>query len=463
MREILQTPELLIQRYFWTMKVKTLIVTLLILLWATVISAQTFDQNKLDQFFDRLSEKNEAMGSVIITKDGNALYTRSIGYAQINDTKKVPMTMSTRHRIGSITKMFTAVMILQLVEEGKLKLTDRLDSYFSQIPNADKITISHILSHRSGIHDITADPELRPRRRTTEVTMDEMLAIISKGASDFEPGSKYSYSNSGYFILGCLVEKLGGKSYEKAIKERIISKIGLNDTYVATGGINVSKNESFSYRRLSDWRQQPETHWSILYGSGSLISTPADMTRFVEALFDLKFFSQESFDLMKTIKDGYGLGMDTFTFAEKIFYGHTGGIDGFGSWLAYLPKEKLTIAYTTNGKVYPVSKILEGIVDIYFNRPFEIPSFESVAVSPEILQKYVGVYVRQGAPVKFTFTRDSRTLFISVNGGRKLPLEATSENKFKLESQGMTLEFDIQQNLMTLKRGGGTRVFTKEN
>lgn len=234
---------------------KGFVLTTWLILSAPILAdAQVFNQGKLDTFFDRLTENNEAMGSLIIVKDGKTLYTRSIGYSKISETEKTPMTSVTRHRVGSITKMFTAVMILQLVEEGRLKLSDRLNEYLPQVPNADKITIASMLSHRSGIHDIMADPALRPRRRTTRVTKEEMLAIISKTSSDFEPGTQFAYSNSGYFVLGYLVEKLGGDSYEKAMQKRITSKIGLKDTYVAIEGINSSKNESFSYTRLADWK-----------------------------------------------------------------------------------------------------------------------------------------------------------------------------------------------------------------
>jgi D-alanyl-D-alanine carboxypeptidase len=133
------------------MKAKVLFATLLTLAFFTAGYAQTLDKAKLDQFFDRLAEKNKAMGSLAIVKDGKVLYSRAIGYSQINGTEKKPLTTANRFRIGSITKMFTATMILQLIEEGKLKLTDRLDEFLPQIPNAGKITIAQILSHRRGI------------------------------------------------------------------------------------------------------------------------------------------------------------------------------------------------------------------------------------------------------------------------------------------------------------------------
>jgi len=139
------------------MKTKILFATLLTLALFTPGYAQTLDKAKLDQFFDRLTEKNKAMGSLVIAKDGKVLYTRAIGYAQVDATAKKPLTAASRFRIASITKTFTAVMILQLVEEGKLKLTDTLDKFFPQVPNAQKITILQILSHRSGIPNVRRD------------------------------------------------------------------------------------------------------------------------------------------------------------------------------------------------------------------------------------------------------------------------------------------------------------------
>jgi D-alanyl-D-alanine carboxypeptidase len=445
------------------MKIKILFATLLTLALFTAGDAQTLDKAKLDQFFDRLAEKNKAMGSLTIAKDGNVLYTRAIGYSQINGTEKKPLTAATRYRIGSITKMFTAVMILQLVEEGKLKLTDTLDKFVTQIPNAEKITIGQILAHRSGIPNVRRDREnLNETWSRTPITKDEMLALIVKGTPDFEPDAKHSYSNSGYFLLGLILEKLTGKPYGEALEERITSKIGLKDTYTATGSIDVNKNESLTYFRSGgDWKQGPETHPSLLFSAGAIVSTPNDMSKFIQALFDLKLISQESLSQMKTIRDGDGLGMEPFTFAGKTFYGHTGGGDNYGAWLAYLPEEKLAVAYTTNAKVYPVKNIVSGVIDIYYNKPFQIPTFETIVLSPEVLDKYVGVYSSPEVPVKFTITREGSTLFVQPGAQSAAPLEATAQDKFEL-SVGVVFEFDAAKNQMIQKRGGRERVFTKE-
>jgi CubicO group peptidase (beta-lactamase class C family) len=440
------------------MKIKNLFAILLTLAFFTAGHAQTLDKAKLDQFFDRLAEKNKAMGSLTIARDGNVLYTRSIGYSQINGTEKKPLTSATRYRVGSITKMFTAAMIFQLVEKGKLKLTDTLDKFFPQVANAKKITIAQILAHRSGIHEVTGDRDFRTLRFKS-ITKDEMLAFIAKSTPDFEPDAKYSYSSAGYFLLGYIIERLTGEPYQEALKKRITSKIGLKDTYVSTGNIDVNKNESFSYRYVRDWEQQPETHSSLLFGSGAMISTPNDLTKFIEALFNGKIVSKASLNQIMQNK----FGMDTFTYNGKTFYGHTGGIDNFGSWLAYLPEEKLALAYASNAKVYPVAKIVDSVFDIYWNKPFQIPAFESVDVSPEVLDKYVGVYSIPGVPVKFTVTRNDATLFVQMTGQSAIPLEAMGQDKFGIESAGIVFEFDAAKNQMIQKRGGRERVFTKEN
>lgn len=433
---------------------KILVTVLLTLAFVAAGHAQSPDKVKLDQFFDRLAEKNKAMGSLMLAKDGKVLYTRTIGYSQINGTEKTPLTSATRYRIGSVTKMFTATMIFQLIEQGKLKLSDTLSQFFPEIPNAGKITIWHLLAHRSGIPDF-ADGSGRSKPKTH----DKILAIIAQRKPDFEPGAKYAYSNSGYIVLGYIIEKISGKPYSKALQGMVLSKAGLKDTYAGEGLTDVSKQESFSYRYISDWKQETETYLSVSGGAGAMISTPADLIQFIQSLFDGKLVSQNSLNQMKQDK----LGMETFTYNDNTFYGHAGGIDNFGSWLAYQPEEKLVLAYTSNAKVYPVVKIVQGVFDIYGNKPFEVPSFETVEVEPEVLDKYVGVYSTPGAPIKLTVTRDGTMLFIQPPGESPVPLEATAADKFKIEGAGMEFEFDAAKNEMKQKRGGRERVFTKEN
>lgn len=438
------------------MKNKTALILIPLLAAAITTAAQDY-KTKLDQYLSRLAEKNQAMGNLVIAQNARPLYSRSIGYAQVNGAEAKPLTGKSRFRIGSITKMFTAAMVLQLAEEGKLRLSDTLGMFFPQIPNAGKITLLQIFSHRSGI------PNVRRENKTNTLPMpqEEMLALIVNAKPDFEPGTQHAYSNTGYQVLGLILEKVTGKPYAQNLQERITSPIGLNDTYMATGKIDVNNNEALTYMRLgSEWKPVPETHPSILFSAGAIVSTPNDLVKFIQALFDGKIVSAEHLGQMTTIVDGDGLGITTFTFAGKTFYGHTGGADNYGAWLAYLPEEKLAVAYTTNAKVYPVGNIVSGAIDIYYGKPFQIPAFETVAISPEVLDKYTGVYSSPQAPKKFTITRKDSALFIQPGGESPAPLEATAQDQFKIG--GVVVTFDASKDQMTIKRGAGQVVFTKE-
>lgn len=439
------------------MRTKILTTTLLMGLSLGTVLSQNFNKPKLDSLMDILAEKNNAMGSLIISSDGAVVYSRAIGYSQISSNEKLPATNQTKYRIGSITKMFTATMIFQLIEDGKLSLTTTVDKYFPQLPNAGKITISNLLNHRSGLHNFTDDPEYQTWM-TQPKTREEMLAIIAKGGVDFQPNEKFSYSNSGYVVLGYILEKVSKQSYSKYLSNRITSKIGLSNTYVATR-TETKKNESFSYRFSTSWEQAPETDMSIPGAAGAIVSTPADLAKFIESLFSLKLVSNASLSQMKTLTDGYGMGMFQIPFYEKQAFGHNGGIDGFESTLAYFPEDDLAVAYCTNGQVYPMNNILIGVLSIYFNKPYSIPTF---SLKPEDLDKYLGVYSTTQIPLKITITRNAATLFAQATGQQSFPLDATEKDKFKFDPAGIIIEFNPDKDEMTLKQGGENVLFTKE-
>jgi D-alanyl-D-alanine carboxypeptidase len=420
--------------------------------------AQTLDKGKIDRFLDRLAEKNKGMGSLTIAKDGNVLYTHSFGYSYVNGTEKKLATAATKYRLASITKMYTAVMVFQLVEEGRLKLTDTLDRFYPQIPNAKKITIAQILHHRSGVPELQPDGSWGKQLRTE----DEVVARIAQGQPHFEPDAKHEYSNTGYILLGHIVEKVGGKPYQDALEDRITSRIGLKDTYyLASGTTDPARNESVSYGYFDTWKEAAEVDFSVTGPAGSIVATPTDMTTFIKALFDLKLASADSLKQMSTMRDDEGMGMELHSFGGRTCYGHTGGSSSAGAWLTYCPEEKLAFAYATNMKIYPVRDIVPGLFDIYWNRPFEIPTFEAFAVSPEILDRYVGTYSTPEAPVKWTITRRGSTLYFQPPGNSAVSLEATAENKFKIDP-GVFFEFDVAKGTMTIKRPQGERVFTKD-
>ncbi len=444
-------------------KAKFLVLVVTSILFASDAFGQRLNTQKLDSLFDALLVNNKAMGSVAISKSGKLLYTKSIGFSALFDKMKIPATEKTKYRIGSITKTFTTVLVFQLIEEKKLSLTTTLDKYFPSVPSAKSITISNLLNHRSGIHNFTNDPEYLTWM-TKPKTKDEMVAIIAKSPSDFQPDSKAEYSNSNFVLLGFIIEKLRKKPYSEVLAERITKKIGLADTNFGTAA-DTKRNESYSYKWMTDkWNQEPETDMSIPHGAGAIISIPSDLTKFLEALFAGKLVKPESLLKMKTIIDNYGMGLFQFPFDGKKGFGHTGGIDGFASSASYFPDDSLSVAYCTNGQVYAMNDILIGVLSIYFNRPYQIPSFETslYPVKTEDLDKYLGIYSSQQLPLKITITKNDVVLTAQATGQSSFPLDATEKDRFKFEPAGVVLEFNPKKGEMILKQGGGVFQFTKD-
>ena len=245
------------------------------------------------------------------------------------------------------------------------------------------------------------------------------------------------------------------------LKDRITTKIGLANTYIG-GKTNTSNNESLSYRFINSWKQEPETDMSIPGGAGAILSTPSDLTTFIEGLFMGKLISKNSLAMMKTITDGYGMGMFQVPFYNKTGLGHTGGIDGFAANLFYFAEDSLAVAYCTNGQVYPVNDILIGVLSICFNKDYPLPTFNEVTLTTEELDKYLGVYSSEQIPLKITITKSNNILIAQATGQPSFPLEAMDKDHFKFDQAGVKLEFSPAKNEMILKQGGGNYIFMRD-
>lgn len=430
---------------------------------AYTCTGQVIPAERLDSLMDILETEQQAMGSLAISKNGEVLYQKAIGYAYIDGNEKFHARETTKYRIGSVSKMFTAVIIFQLVEENKLSLEHTLDQFFPTIPNAEKITIAHLLNHHSGIHNFTNDM-LYMSYHTMPKTMDEMVAIIAAAGSDFTPsvdGTTGAYSNSNYVLLGYIIEKVTGHSFHDNIHKRITSKAKLHHTYVG-GPIDPSNNEAYSYQRVEQWHPFTETDMSIPGGAGAVVSTPADLTIFIDALFTGKLVSEASLQQMKTMTDGYGMGIFRIPFYERFGYGHNGSIDAFFATLGYFPDDSLAVAYCTNGQVYPMNDILIGVLSILYEHEYTLPSFKTIELEESILQQYVGLYASDHFPLKLSITRDGKALFAQATGQMAIPLDATAVDRFKFDAAGILIEFNRDTEELVLQQGGGKYTFKKE-
>jgi len=423
---------------------------------------QQFDIVKLDAYFDTLANNNKFMGSVAVSFNRELIYVKSVGFADIEHGLKT--NENSKYRIGSISKTFTSVLIFKAIEEGKLEIDQTIDHFFPTIENSSKITIKQLLYHRSGIHNFTADFSYI-EWHTQPKTEQEMIEIIVKGGSDFEPDTKTSYSNSNFVLLSYILEKIYQKTFAEILEEKIIKPINLKNTYYGKN-INIKDNECNSYRYAEDaegWIIYTETDMSIPLGAGGIVSTPVDLLLFGEALFNGELVSSNSLQQMKTLKERFGMGLIPFPFYEHIAFGHGGGIDGFGSLFAYFTDSKISFAYTANGLNYSGNDIAITVLSAVFNKPYEIPEFKIVHLSDEELDKYLGVYSSSQLPIKITITKANGRLFGQGTGQPSFPLETTGKDKFEFVQAGIVLEFNPTDKTMVLRQGGGVFNFVRED
>ena len=421
--------------------------------------SQTLDKAKLDAYFQELEKTNKFMGSVALSENGQIVYTKAIGFSDVET--KVKPNENTKYRIGSISKSFTSVLVLKAVEEDKLTLDIKLNKFFPKIKNADKITISNLLNHRSGIHNFTNDSTYLDWH-TQYKSETEMVRIIGNGGSDFEPDSKAEYSNSNFVLLSYILQKVYNQNYSEILTEKIIKAIDLKNTFVGNSSINLNNNECNSYKYLMTWEKESETNLSVPMGAGNIISTPSDLTKFSFALFNAKIISSGSVDLMTTIKDQYGYGLLKLPFGDKTGYGHTGGIDGFSSVYGYFPTEKAGFAITSNGSNYSINNISIVLLSSIFKKPYEIQVFKSFELKTEDLDKYLGGYSSKDISIKITITKNDRTLKAQATGQSAFELEATEKDTFKFYQAGVEFDFNPTDKSMILKQGGRIFTFTKE-
>ena len=440
------------------MKARLIAGFLLVTLTNGFLYGQHFNKIKLDSLLDVLAVNNKAMGSLVLSKHGTVIYSKAIGYSVISGENE-PATENTVYRIGSITKMFTATMIFQLIGEGKLSLTTTLDKYYRQFPNAGKITIGHMLSHRSGLFNYTSD-SLFLSSMSQPKTKKEMLAIMAKHPVDFQPDEKFAYSNTNYVLLGYIIERITRKSYEENLEERITTPVGLTSTRISGTG-----DEAISYKFTGTWLPTPRAHVSGLGGAGAIVSTPTELVKFVEALFANKLVPVATLNEMRTLRDGMGMGMFVVPFHEKRGYGHNGFVDGTVAHVYHFPEDEVTIAYCSNGLGYGVNDILIGALSIYFDMPYKLPVFvadaEMVTLSEGDLDKYVGIYSSANLPQKITISRDGTQLTAQATGQAAFTLQPSSKDKFKFDTAGIVMEFNTEKNEMILLQSGFRFVFTR--
>jgi len=409
----------------------------------------------IDSLLNTYNEKEAFMGSVAFRQNEKTVYARAIGYSDIELRKK--STTHTKYRLGSTSKVFTSTLVFMAIEENKIQLKQTVEAFFPELVNAREITIASLLHHRSGIPNFTSQEEFK-EYRTIYRSKDDMLSMISNFRSEFEPDSDANYSNSNYFLLALILEKIYETSYEGLLEAKIIRPLGLENTFSGKQ-TDLKVNDSYSYSYKDNWIEFPETDISVTLGGASISSTPMDVNRFMSALFAGKLISIESLVQMKTIRDDFGMGIFRYRIHDRQGFGHRGRLDEFRSTAVYFPEEQLGFTITTNASRIDVSKVYSEILKLYFDDA-------TIGISEIELSKFVGTFVsRRDTSDRVVFIKTQNVLVHVIKNEFEVPLVYKGGNRFifnQLYGESISFTFSDDGRELTFVQGDFKGIYLKQ-
>lgn len=429
------------------------LLALLLVLHAPVIHAQSTAASseqalaaRLDSAITPLFKPNEPGATIIVTRGGRPLFRKAYGMADVANGR--PMTPDTVMRLASITKQFTATGILLLADEGKLFLSDDITRFLPDYPTGGKhITIEHLLTHTSGLANYTSKPGFESNLAADQ-TVGQMIDGFKHDALQSEPGTRYAYSNSGYVLLGAIIEKVSGLSYAQFVEQRIFVPLGMNNSAYA-GHERGTAPLAQGYTRASGAGFEPGKAISMTlpYAAGALVSTVDDLARWDAAVSSgklLKPASQQKALTAHVLADGssapYGYGWSVGTLRGMPMQSHGGGIYGFSTYAVRLPQQQLYVAVLTNADSGLASAEMVALkaAAIAAGNPF--PDYKAVALDAKVLEAFQGTYRIDDSNVR-NFRSEGGQLVMDRNGRNKVVLTAFSDNGFFVPNSVASLEF----------------------
>jgi D-alanyl-D-alanine carboxypeptidase len=342
-----------------------LIIGMLALASLAAHGASAIPVAKLDAYFDTLEKQGLVNGSIAISELGVVRYRRSVGFATIDNGIPQPADAGTRYHIGSVTKLFTAALVVQLAEQASITLDSKLAEFYPDLPNALGISYRDLLQHRSGLANYR-DTRDFDSWRTTARSHADLLKVINDGGAKFQPGERLEYNDSNYLLLGYVVEKVYERSYDEVVRQRVASKLGLARTYYAGTGI-ARTLESTSYQWTPQgWRPEVDTDPSIDGGSGGMVSNAGDLATFMDALFAGKLVTAHSLESMLDQTGGSGIGLWPVQIAGVTGFGERGAEESYRACVYHFPDRKISLAWTSNASRISMDEILEEVVRLIY-------------------------------------------------------------------------------------------------
>ena len=423
-----------------------ILLSLMMAFITNVIAAQSLTPKQLTSEYDKiLSEQfkpGETGCAALVAKNGQVIYRKAFGMADLE--LNVPMQPEMVFRIGSITKQFTAIAILQLMEQGKLSLQDEITKFIPDYPmNGHSITIEHLLTHTSGIKSYTDVPEFQKYMRT-DMKPEEVIDLIKSNPMEFAPGTKWKYNNSGFFLLGYIIEKVSGQTYQEYLQENFFTPLGMTSSCYGDDS-KIIKLRASGYQPGSKGPVNADYMSMYLhYAAGSVMSTVDDLYKWHRAVHSYMLVEKETLEMAHTpyrLSDGkstgYGYGWFLSHLQGSPTIEHGGGINGYLTNSVYLPDEDVFVALfsNNNGKAPEFSSLKMAALAI--GKPLKTTEMK---LSETALNEFQGIYVNDmGREAKIVLEDGKLTLFRS--GGSRRKMTPVERDVFRMENSFTTVKF----------------------
>jgi len=412
---------------------------------ATTAYAQPTDEqiNKIETLVQSTFNKDTPGGVVLVAHKDQILYQAAIGISQ---TGGDPLTPDSIFRIASVTKQFTAVAILKLEEQGKLNLDDDINKHIPEFDTrGDLITIKMLLNHTSGVRNFTNLPGFNPELEATDVTPSELMDFFNNIELGFKPGTQHSYSNSGYALLGIIIERITDQTYAQYMEQEILSKAGMQRAFAGGDHNDTTGFASGHHNARSDYKPTDYISLTWPFSAGCIETTAADLHIWTRALFAGKIISLESLQkahTLTTLPSGreinYGFGWDLYQVQNHPSIEHGGGIAGFSSYALYIPSKEIFVTILCNTQPGSLQELAAKLAAIAIGEPYdEMPEIEIDAAE---LKKLTGIYTDQRGNERHISIRKGR-LFSQRIGGMGLFLLPHTPTRFMLKGTLIEIEF----------------------
>lgn len=438
----------------------------------TMAYSQQVNTDPLTKEFDKLlSEQyksNKTGATALISRNGQIIYKKAFGLANLE--YNIPMQVDNVFRIGSITKQMTAVAILQLMEQGKVSLQDDITKFFPDYPtHGYKITVEQLLTHTSGIKSYT-EMEDFDKKMSIEMKPLELIQYFKNQPMDFAPGTKWSYNNSAYFILGYIIEKISGKTYPQYIEEQFFKPLGMSNSLYGSD-TKIILNRAGGYDEDSTGIiNAPYLSMSLPYAAGSVQSTVEDLFKWHQAVHSYKLIKKETLEKAFTkfkLQDGketnYGYGWFLETLQENPTIEHTGGINGFLTQSIYLPKQDVFVAVFSNCTCNPPATIGAKLAALAIGKPY---GYTEIKLPTGTLKEYIGVFENEQGDQRLVTISDNQ-LYFQRKGDSKLKIKAFAKDQFFFDNVLNTINYsrnaggEIEK--LIFKNRQGSQEWTKTN